>query len=75
VERGQHNCSAYIAESGAKFRNIDKGPMHGEKCMRNCVLKSCNRMCFLNLSSVFYDWFFENVTNVADLLVSNFYID
>jgi hypothetical protein len=33
------DCSAYIAESGANFLNIDKKTVHGEKCVQNCALK------------------------------------
>jgi hypothetical protein len=61
------DCCAYIAESGANFRNIVKGPVHGKKCVQNCELKNCNVRVFLSLSFyIFYvlcaflmTWLFE----------------
>jgi hypothetical protein len=49
----------YIAESGANFWNIVKGPVHGEKCVHNYVLKNCNCLFFLNLSPYIFKVFYE----------------
>jgi hypothetical protein len=49
------NCCAYIAESGANFQNIVKGPVHGEKYVQNCVLKNSN--CFVYFSTSAYIFF------------------
>jgi hypothetical protein len=44
ADRGKRNCSAYIAESGAKF-GILKMSRHGDKkCCKICYCKNCLHM-------------------------------
>jgi hypothetical protein len=46
--------SITFRESGANFWNIVKGPVHGEKCVHNCVWKNGN--CLFFSTSAPYFW-------------------
>jgi hypothetical protein len=51
------DCCAYIAESGANFQKIVKGPVHGEKCVQNCALKNCNCLYFSTSAYILFVYF------------------